>query len=102
MFTYPSLFSLVSTILFHRPDLESLVGKIGFTAANVFRPVLLNSPPMFFSSMLFYLYYSNLYNPRLDARVPGVGELMLASFISTVSNLSFDHTFWYSLIDDNL
>jgi hypothetical protein len=91
-----SFFSLASTILFYRPDLEPLIGYIGFTVASSYQPVMLNPPPMFFSCMSFY-FGLHLYN-ILDYRIPGIGELMLASFISTVSNLTptlFDHTYWY-------
>eukprot|EP00026_Physarum_polycephalum_P000218 Phypoly_transcript_00218.p2 GENE.Phypoly_transcript_00218~~Phypoly_transcript_00218.p2 ORF type:complete len:903 (-),score=85.00 Phypoly_transcript_00218:118-2826(-) len=74
--------NLVATILFHRPDLESQIGHASFSNPQQSLPIPLNPPSLFFS----------------QTRITGIGELMLASFVSTISNLSpilFEHSFWW-------
>lgn len=83
--------SLQSTIAFHRPELLHLKSS-GL-------PIPLNPPQYFFAGNHSCLLY--LFNVIPEGRIPGIGELMLASFpplnVEFMASISKKHP-WYDYL----
>ena len=103
--TNSTIYSLVSTILFYRPDLSHLLPRID----NSIPPIPLHSHVDYFKgtflsaysyicTLLSVLFRSNIW--CLVRGVPEVGELMLASFPLSVQPgfiIDIDHPWYYFL-----
>ncbi len=87
---------MVATIQFHRPDLplHHITGAGKKNKDDKITP--LNPPYNFYPGIIsFHLYFFLYVNGIIVEGVPGIGELMLASFPPKKFFLNFDAKSWY-------